>query len=118
MTAEGRGVDGAITPTSGDPEKWVWPSCLGGGKLGDIGVVRDVGHWQCDGRCRETSRTAHAKHEKGVRFVDDVLLLVDRGLAPRGLHRITLGGELGRGDIDLDDRSPAPLAVSKPADLG
>ena len=53
MTAEGRGVDDAITPTSGDPEKRVWPSCLGGGKPGDIGVVRDVGDWQCGGRATD-----------------------------------------------------------------
>ena len=49
MTADGRGVDVAIALTFGDPEKRVWPSCLGGGKPGDIGVVRDVGDWQCGG---------------------------------------------------------------------
>ena len=43
MTDEVPGVDGAITPMSGEPEKRVWPSCLGGGKPGDVGVVRDVG---------------------------------------------------------------------------
>ena len=46
-----------------------------------MGAVRDVGDWQCcarraDGCCREPGRTAHAKHEDGVRFVDEVLLLV------------------------------------------
>ena len=46
-TAEGRGVDGAITPTSGDPKKWVWPSCLGEEKSGNIGMVYDVGDGQC-----------------------------------------------------------------------
>ena len=43
MTTEGRGVDGAITLTSGDPPKRAWLSCLGGGKPGDKGVVCDVG---------------------------------------------------------------------------
>ena len=47
MTAEGHGVDGAITPTSGEPEKLVWQLCLGGGKPDDIGVVRDVDDEQC-----------------------------------------------------------------------
>ncbi|XP_044358851.1 uncharacterized protein [Triticum aestivum] len=53
MTAAGRGVYGANKPTSGDPEKWVCPSCLGGGKPGDMGVVRDVSDWQCVGRATD-----------------------------------------------------------------
>ena len=53
MMAAGRGVDGANAPTSGDPEKRVWPSCLGGGKPGDMGAVRDIGDWQCVGRATD-----------------------------------------------------------------
>ena len=65
MTAAGRGVDGADKPTSGDPEKRVCPSCLGGRKPGDMGMVRDVGDWQCVGRATDELVLAGATDAAG-----------------------------------------------------
>jgi hypothetical protein len=53
MTAEGCGVDGVITLTSGDLEKRVWPWHLGGGKPGNNGVVDDIGEGHCGGRATD-----------------------------------------------------------------